>query len=378
MRMGRRPWPTPAVTGRKKMNNLFNIFLQPFSYAFMLRGLAASVIVGVVCAVVGVYVVLRGMAFFGDALAHAVLPGVALGYLLSGGSRETLFLVGAGCGGAGGAGSGRVSKHAEIREDTAIGILFASMFALGIALISTVRSYTVDLSHFLFGDVLGVSVRDLVLTAVFGAVILLVIFFFYKEFLVLSFDPVLSATLRLPSGLVEQPSVCSDGADRLGCHADGRGGFDGGHAGHPCGNCLPAYPPPVAGDAGLGSHWGGLGGDRVVFELLLQYCLRIGHRIDGHRHFSAGFPFPSPPGGFVEEKIIMFRRCNFFFPFSSFSPVPHSGHLFRRQPLDRQSRPTQTPPSHQHLSALLRIPLQYTATIPAVSPTATYSFHRQP
>lgn len=184
------------------MSNLFNIFLEPFSYAFMLRGLLASVIVGVVCAVVGVYVVLRGMAFFGDALAHAVLPGVALGYLISGGSRETLFWWALGAAVLVALAVGRVSKHAEIREDTAIGILFASMFALGIALISTVRSYTVDLSHFLFGDVLGVSTRDLVLTAVFGTVILLVIFFFYKEFLVLSFDPVLSATLRLPSGLL--------------------------------------------------------------------------------------------------------------------------------------------------------------------------------
>ena len=184
------------------MANLLNIFIQPFSYAFMVRGLAASVIVGVVCAVVGVYVVLRGMAFFGDALAHAVLPGVALGYLISGGSRETLFWWALGAAVLVALAVGRVSKHAEIHEDTAIGIIFASMFALGIALISTVRSYTVDLSHFLFGDVLGVSSRDLVLTAVFGALILLAIFFFYKEFLVLSFDPVLSATLRLPSSLL--------------------------------------------------------------------------------------------------------------------------------------------------------------------------------
>lgn len=184
------------------MNDLLNIFIGPFSYSFMLRGLAASVIVGIVCAVMGVYVVLRGMAFFGDALAHAVLPGVALGYLLGGGNRETLFWWALGAAVLVALGVGRISKHAGIREDTAIGILFASMFALGIALISTVRSYTVDLSHFLFGDVLGVSARDLILTAVFGLLVLLVIFFFYKEFMVLSFDPVLSATLRLPSGLL--------------------------------------------------------------------------------------------------------------------------------------------------------------------------------
>jgi len=184
------------------MHNLFDILLQPFSYDFMLRGLVASAIVGVVCAVVGVYVVLRGMAFFGDALAHAVLPGVALGYLLSGGSRDTLFWWALGAAVLVALAVGRISKHAEIREDTAIGILFASMFALGIALISTVRSYSVDLSHFLFGNVLGVSTRDLVLTSVFGGVVLLTIFLFYKEFLVLSFDPVLAATLRLPSGLL--------------------------------------------------------------------------------------------------------------------------------------------------------------------------------
>lgn len=184
------------------MINLFDIFLQPFTYDFMLRGLIASVIVGVVCAVVGVYVVLRGMAFFGDALAHAVLPGVALGYLLSGGSRDTLFWWALGAAVLVALAVGRITKNAEIREDTAIGILFASMFALGIALISTVRSYSVDLSHFLFGNVLGVSTRDLILTSVFGGVVLLTIFLFYKEFLVLSFDPVLAATLRLPSGLL--------------------------------------------------------------------------------------------------------------------------------------------------------------------------------
>jgi manganese/iron transport system permease protein len=188
--------------GKMSMINLFDIFLQPFTYDFMLRGLIASVIVGVVCAVVGVYVVLRGMAFFGDALAHAVLPGVALGYLLSGGSRDTLFWWALGAAVLVALAVGRITKNAEIREDTAIGILFASMFALGIALISTVRSYSVDLSHFLFGNVLGVSTRDLILTSVFGGVVLLTIFLFYKEFLVLSFDPVLAATLRLPSGLL--------------------------------------------------------------------------------------------------------------------------------------------------------------------------------
>jgi manganese/iron transport system permease protein len=179
-----------------------NWLLEPLSYPFMLRGLAAGVLVGIVCAVVGTYVVLRGMAFFGDALAHTVLPGVALGYIVSGGAREPLFWWALGTAVAASLGIGAITKNARIKEDTAIGIIFAGMFALGIALISTTESYAVDLSHFLFGDVLGVTNRDLILTAVFGGIVLLLVIIFFKEFLTLSFDPVLAATLRMPVGLL--------------------------------------------------------------------------------------------------------------------------------------------------------------------------------
>jgi manganese/iron transport system permease protein len=176
--------------------------LAPLSYDFMLRGIAAGVLVGIVCAVIGAYVVLRGMAFFGDALAHTVLPGVALGYIISGGERGVLFWWALGTAILASLGIGAISKNARIKEDTAIGIIFAGMFALGIAVISTVRSYAVDLSHFLFGDVLGVTNRDLILTAVFGGIVLLLVLIFYKEFLTLSFDPVLAATLRMPVNLL--------------------------------------------------------------------------------------------------------------------------------------------------------------------------------
>ena len=176
--------------------------LEPLAYPFMLRGLAAGVLVGIVCAVVGTYVVLRGMAFFGDALAHTVLPGVAIGYLVSGGAREPLFWWALGTAVLASLGIGAISKNARIKEDTSIGIIFAGMFALGIAIISTVRSYAVDLSHFLFGDVRGVTNRDLWLTAIFGGLVLVLVFIFYKEFLTLSFDPVLAMTLRMPVGLL--------------------------------------------------------------------------------------------------------------------------------------------------------------------------------
>ena len=179
-----------------------SLFLEPLQYEFIQRGMIAAILVGTLCAVVGTYVVLRGMAFFGDALAHTILPGIALGYLVTGGAREPLFWWALGTAIVAALGIGAISKSSEIKEDTAIGIIFAGMFALGIALISTVRSYAVDLSHFLFGDVLSVSPGNLWLIVIFGAVVLLVVFALYKEFLTLSFDPILAITLRLPVGLL--------------------------------------------------------------------------------------------------------------------------------------------------------------------------------
>ena len=190
------------VATMRNMATIINWFTTPLQYEFMQRGMIAAILVGIVCAVVGTYVVLRGMAFFGDALAHTILPGIALGYLVNGGAREPLFWWALGTAVIAALGIGAITKNAEIKEDTAIGIIFAGMFALGIALISTVRSYTVDLSHFLFGDVLSVSTQSLWLILIFGGLVLLFIFAFYKEFTTLSFDPVLAITLRLPVGVL--------------------------------------------------------------------------------------------------------------------------------------------------------------------------------
>ena len=182
---------------------MINFLLEPLQYSFMVRGLTAALLVGIISAVVGTYVVLRGMAFFGDALAHSILPGVAVGYLVGGGKREPLFWWALVAAILSALGIGTISRNTKIKEDTAIGIIFAGTFALGVALISTVRSYTVDLAHFLFGDVLGVRTGDLWLIAIFGGITLFLIFAFYKEFMVLSFDPVLATTLRLPVKLLD-------------------------------------------------------------------------------------------------------------------------------------------------------------------------------
>ena len=176
------------------MADLLDLLTQPLRYPFMVRSLLASLMVGTLCAVVGTYVVLRGMAFFGDALAHAILPGVAVAYLLG----ANLFWGALGMGLLTAVSIGYVSRRGEVKEDTAIGVFFAASFALGVALLSTVQSYSVDLTHILFGNVLGVSVTDLWLTAGLGLAVLLAVVLLYKELLVISFDPVLAATLRLP------------------------------------------------------------------------------------------------------------------------------------------------------------------------------------
>jgi len=176
------------------MADLVGLLVTPLRYPFMVRGLLASMMVGTLCAVVGTYVVLRGMAFFGDALAHAILPGVAVAYLL-----DISFFWGAlAMGLLTAIGIGYLSQRGQVKEDTAIGIIFAASFALGVALLSTARTYTVDLTHILFGNVLGVSDTDLWLTAGLGAAVLLTVVLAYKELLVISFDPILAATLRLP------------------------------------------------------------------------------------------------------------------------------------------------------------------------------------
>ncbi len=175
-----------------------NWLLEPLQYAFMLRGLLAALLVGILCAIMGTYVVIRGMAFLGDAMAHAILPGVAIAYLLQGnlllGALFAAVLIALGI--------GIFSKGGMVKEDTAIGILFAAALALGVAIISSIQTYAVDLSHILFGNILGVSTSDLWLTAGLGISVLLVVAVNFKQFMVISFDPVLAATLRLPAELL--------------------------------------------------------------------------------------------------------------------------------------------------------------------------------
>lgn len=169
--------------------------LDPLQYALIQRALLAAVMTGIVCAVLGAYIVLRGMAFLGDALAHTILPGVVVAYLLGWPLAVGALVMGV----LTALGIGFLTDQGMVKEDTAIGIIFAGSFVLGVALLSTAGNYSVDLTHFLFGNLLGVSGADLWVTLLLGTVVLAVIGLFYKEFLVISFDMTLAQTLRLPT-----------------------------------------------------------------------------------------------------------------------------------------------------------------------------------
>lgn len=169
--------------------------ITPLQFGFMTRALAAAVVVGIVCSVLGTYIVLRGMAFFGDALAHTILPGVVIAFLLGWPLAVGALIFGV----LTAVGIGVLTDRGLLKEDTAIGVVFAALFALGVAMLSATGNYTVDLAHFLFGNLLGVTLIDLWLIIGLGLGVLFVIFLFYKELLVLSFDRVLAVTLRLPT-----------------------------------------------------------------------------------------------------------------------------------------------------------------------------------
>ncbi|RPI02186.1 MAG: metal ABC transporter permease [Zetaproteobacteria bacterium] len=173
--------------------------LAPFELAFMQRALLGGILVGALCAVVGSFVVLRGMAFVGDALAHAAFPGVVIAYLLQaniylGATFSTLATA---------IGIGFVSRRARTSQDTAIGILFAGAFALGVLLLSGIQGYTVDLFSFLFGNILGVSATDLLLLGGLAAIVLGIVSLLYKELLLASFDPVVAAAMGYPVWLLD-------------------------------------------------------------------------------------------------------------------------------------------------------------------------------
>jgi len=170
------------------------LILDPLSHGFFVRALVAGALVGAVCAVVGTYVVLKGLAFIGDAISHAAFPGVVAAFIVQG-----PYLIGAAIAAVATAvGIGYVTRRAGIRADTAIGVLFAGTFALGILMFSTIRGYVGDLFSFLFGYLLAISVEELIGLAILSAIVLAVVVVLWKELLYSTFDPLGAAASGLP------------------------------------------------------------------------------------------------------------------------------------------------------------------------------------
>jgi ABC-type Mn2+/Zn2+ transport system permease subunit len=173
---------------------VFDVILDPLAYAFMQRGLVAAILVGVVCAVMGAFVVLRGYAFIGDAVSHAAFPGLVIAYLLG----LPLYLGGAIAAVGTALAIGAVARRGALRFDTAVGVLFAGMFALGIVLFSTIQGYVADLFSYLLGNVLGITFADIIQIAGLGGVVLVIVAILRKELVYASFDPAGAAASGLP------------------------------------------------------------------------------------------------------------------------------------------------------------------------------------
>ena len=174
--------------------NPIDFLLSPLAYDFFVRALVASALVGVACAVIGSFVVLKGMSFIGDAVSHAAFPGIVIAYMLGlpiiiGGAVASIVTA---------LGIGALTRRSGLRSDSIIGVLFAGMFALGVALFSSIPNYVGDLFHFLFGDVLGISVSDLLALSLLVLILLVVVRILWKELLFATFDPLGAGAAGLP------------------------------------------------------------------------------------------------------------------------------------------------------------------------------------
>ena len=175
------------------MTSILHWFSDPLQYDFMKRALIEAVVTGVVTGVIGTYIVLRGLSFIGDALSHAIFPGIVIAFLLG----QSIFAGAAIFGLLTSTAIAVVATSSRVKEDTAIGVMFAGAFALGIVLISSSRNFTRDLASFLFGNVLGVTQSDIILSVVVGLFVLGLVVLFYRELLITSFDRVAAEAMGI-------------------------------------------------------------------------------------------------------------------------------------------------------------------------------------
>ena len=175
------------------MSAVFAVFAEPLAYPFMQRALVVAVLVAAVCAVLSCYLVLKGWSLMGDAISHAVLPGIVVSYVVGLPLAVGAFAAGLSCA----LFTGYLKENSRVKEDTVLGIVFSGMFGFGLVLFSRVESDQ-HLMHILFGDVLGVTLRDVVETAVVAGGTLLVTLVKRRDLLLYCFDPNHARSIGLP------------------------------------------------------------------------------------------------------------------------------------------------------------------------------------
>ncbi len=161
-----------------------NPLLAPFQYEFMIQALLVGALVGAVCAILSCFLVLKGWSLMGDAVSHAVLPGIVLAYLIGLPLAVGAFFSGLLCATA----TGFIKDHSRVKEDTAMGIVFTGLFAFGLVLFTKIET-DVHLNHILFGSLLGISTEDMIQTAIVAGITLVVVLLWRKDLLLFCFDP---------------------------------------------------------------------------------------------------------------------------------------------------------------------------------------------
>ena len=178
---------------------MLQALIEPLQYGFMQRSLVIAILVGLICAVVGSYLMVQRLALLGDAISHSVLPGLAVAFIIGANIFVGAFIAGV----LSTMAIAWIRTRSSIKEDAAMGIVFSAFFALGVTLITVVqKDNKIDLNHFLFGNILGVTVEEVWDTAIISAIVLLVIFLLYKELLFYTFDPLGAQAAGLPVNLL--------------------------------------------------------------------------------------------------------------------------------------------------------------------------------
>lgn len=179
------------------MNELMEFFIEPFQYPFMQRAIIAAVIIGIACAILSCYMVLKGWSLMGDAISHAVLPGVVLAYVTAIPLTIGAFLSGLFCSFA----TGYLKEHSRIKEDTVMGIVFSGMFAVGLVIFASVDTDQ-HLMHILFGNILGITPDVLIQISAICLITITIMLVKQKDFMLYCFDPNQARIVGLPVALL--------------------------------------------------------------------------------------------------------------------------------------------------------------------------------